>query len=144
MAAPFLLPGLADQVLNGYTLAAVQHHIVRIFLNLRPIQNADEVNANTPVKFRPCLINSNVTNGERFFRQTRRFDAGILCVFHTAHAKRAAYRALFLLSPVRKSNAVWRKKIHRLGIVVIFQTRPKHLYAHKFISTASKETKSVV
>ena len=43
MAAPFLLPGLADQVLNGHTLAAVQHHIIRVFLNLRHIQDADEV-----------------------------------------------------------------------------------------------------
>ena len=43
LAAPFLLPGLADQVLNGYTLAAVQHHVVQVFLNLRHIQNTNEV-----------------------------------------------------------------------------------------------------
>ena len=42
-AAPFLLSGLADQILNGYTLSAVQHHVVRVFPNLRHIQDADEV-----------------------------------------------------------------------------------------------------
>ena len=29
---------------------------------------------------RPCLKIGNVSNGEEFFRQTRRFDAAILCV----------------------------------------------------------------
>ena len=28
---------------------------------------------------RPCLKIENVTNGKEFFRQTRRFDAAILC-----------------------------------------------------------------
>ena len=42
-AAPFLLSGLADQILNGHTLAAVQHHIVRVVLYLGDIQDTDEV-----------------------------------------------------------------------------------------------------
>ena len=42
-AAPFPLPGLAYKILNGHTLAAVQHHVIRVFLNLRHIQNADKV-----------------------------------------------------------------------------------------------------
>ena len=43
-AAPFSLPGLADKILNGHTLAAVQHHVLRVFLYLRQVQ--DTVNAN--------------------------------------------------------------------------------------------------
>ena len=42
-AAPFSLPGLADKILNGHTLAAVQHYVVRVFLDLRHIQDANEV-----------------------------------------------------------------------------------------------------
>ena len=42
-AAPFSLPGLANKILNRHTLAAVQHHVLRVFLYLRQVQNADEV-----------------------------------------------------------------------------------------------------
>ena len=42
-AIPFSLPGLADKILNGHTLAAVQHHVLRVFLYLRLVQDADEV-----------------------------------------------------------------------------------------------------
>ena len=34
-AAPFSLPGFADKILNRHTLAAVQHHVLRVFLYLR-------------------------------------------------------------------------------------------------------------
>lgn len=43
LGAPFHLPGLADQVLIGHTMAAVQHHVIRVLLNLRHIQNTNEV-----------------------------------------------------------------------------------------------------
>src|SRR5699024_3890186 len=55
---------------------------------------------------RPCLNIGNVTNGEGFFRQTRRFDAAILCV---SQGKSTPYGG--------KSSAIWH--------VDIFQTRPK-------------------
>ena len=44
--------------------------------------------------------------------------------FDTAHAKRAACRTLFLLSPAGKHNAVMAVKSPPIGRVDIFQTRP--------------------
>jgi len=42
-AAPFPLPGLADKILNSHPLAAVQHHVLRAFLYLRQVQDANEI-----------------------------------------------------------------------------------------------------
>ena len=42
-AALFSLPGLDNKILNSYTLAAVQNHVLRVFLYLRQIQDTDKV-----------------------------------------------------------------------------------------------------